>query len=100
MNAIKIDTVIDRALSGEIVHKLELRNAKKYVANASGSLNINPTIFFSGRVCAYQPTDRVLSVGKKYYNVDELKRQLERFVNKGEVTIFIGREMLRGELVK
>ncbi len=56
MNIIKIDTIIDRALSGEIVHKLELRNSKKCIANASGSLNINPTIFFSGRVRAYHPT--------------------------------------------
>lgn len=100
MNAIKIDTVIDRALSGEIVHKLELRNAKRYAANAIGSFHINPTIFFSNKVRAYQPTDRVLTMGDKYYNVDELKRQLEQFANKGEVTIFIGREMLRGELVK
>lgn len=98
MKTININDIIDRALRGEIVHKLTLSDASRYALNARGTMSVNTTIFYSSRVSEVKPGDRVLSIGKKYYNVDELRRCLEAFCNKGNVTIWIGREALCGNL--
>ena len=37
-------------------------------------------------------------IGKKYYNVDTLRRCLEALCDKGNVSIWIGREALCGNL--
>lgn len=98
MKTIKINDIIDRALRGEIVHKLTLLDASRYASNARGPMSVNTTIFYSSRVSEVEPGDRVLSIGKKYYNVDELRRCLEAFSDKGNVSIWIGQETLCGNL--
>lgn len=98
MKTIKINDIIDRALRGEIVHQLTLLDASRYASNARGTMSINTTIFYSSRVSEIEPGDRVLSIGKKYYNIDELRRCLEAFCDKGNVSIWIGHETLCGNL--
>lgn len=100
MTSIKITEIVNRALNGEVVRKLQLDDASRYASNSRGPLSINTTIFFSGRVHAYHAEDRVITIGRKNYNIDELRRCLEKISNKGSVTIFMGNEMLRGELVE
>lgn len=98
MKTININDIIDRALRGEIVHKLTLLDASRYASNARGQMSINTTIFHSSRVSEVEPGDRVLSIGKKYYNVDTLRRCLEALCDKGNVSIWIGQEVLLGNL--
>lgn len=98
---ISISTIIDNAVNNcEIPYIIELDDASKMFANARGSYSINSTIYYSGRVRAYQDGDQIITFGKKKLNVDELRRELEQFIEKGSVTICVKSGMLNGELIK
>lgn len=100
-NTISISTIIENAVNNrEIPYHISLDNASRMIANAKGSFQVNPDIFYSGRVGAYQEGDQIVSFGKKNLNVDELRRVMEQFIGKGSVTIRVKSKILKGELIK
>lgn len=101
-NIISIDSVVARALNGEIVVSLVLEDASRYASNTTGEMTINADIWYSAKTHAYDKDDRVIEIGKKRYNVDELRRRLETLKGKGPVRIMIANgklEHLAGELI-
>ncbi len=97
---ISIRSLLNRAEAGETISSIKLYDAGKYASNAKGDMLINTDIFFSSRVYAYRADDRLVKIGKKTLNVDELRRQLERFIGKGSAVVCIGGKCLRGEITK
>ena len=100
-NTIPISTIIANAVNNhEIPYHITLDDASRMIANAKGSYLINPNIYYSGRVRAYEDGDQIITFGKKNLNVDELRRVLEQFIGKGSVTIWVNNRILKGEIIK
>lgn len=101
-NMISISSIIENAVNErEIPYRISLNDASRMFTNAKGSYDINPTLYYSGRVRAYQDGDRVISFpSKRRLNLDELRRILEQFVGKGPVEIRVNGRIIKGELVK
>lgn len=98
---ISISSIINEAVSShEIPYHISLDDASRMFANAEGPYLINPDIFYSARVRAYQKGDQIVSVGRKRLNVSELRRVLEQFVGRGPVTIWVKSRIITGDLIK
>lgn len=91
---ISIDEVVKRVRDGHPIVRLSLKDASRYIANVQGELSINSTTFYSARVREYCPGDEIVPMGKKRFNVSELRRILEGFRGKGAVSIWDGGEGL------
>lgn len=100
MKTIEISKIMDVARTGKPVTTLKLRDASRYISNASGELLINSDIFYSARVAAIQADDEIIEVGKKRLNLSELQRQLSRFIGKGLVYFVQDGRAFEGELVE
>lgn len=100
-NTISISTIIENAVNNrEIPYHISLDDASRMFADVKGAFQVNPDIYYSGRVCAQQEGDQVVAFGKKNLNVDELRRVMEQFIGKGSVTIRVKSKILKGELIK
>lgn len=100
-NIISLSAIIENAVNNrEIPCHVSLEDASRMAENARGTYLVNTDMFYSGRVRSLKEGDQLISFGKKTLNVDELRRQLEQFIGKGPVTIWINNQILKGELVK
>lgn len=100
-NTISISSIIGNAVNNrEIPYHIELDDASQMITNAKVAFQVNPDIYYSDRVGAYQDGDQIVVFGKKNLNVDELRRALEQFIGKGSVTIWVKNRIIKGELIK
>lgn len=99
-NTISISTIIENAVNNREIPYISLDDASRMFADAKGAFQVNPDIYYSGRVCAQQEGDQIVAFGKKNLNVAELRRALEQFIGKGSVTIRVKSRILKGELIK
>lgn len=100
MKTIEISKIMDAARNGKPVTTLKLRDASRYISNATGEMLINADIFYSARVAAVQANDEIIEVGKKRLNLSEMQRQLSRFIGKGLVYLVQDGRAFEGELVE
>lgn len=100
MKTIKISEIMDAARNGHPVTTLKLRDASRMFSNATGDLEVKPTIFYSARVRPYQSGDEMIEVGKKLLNLSELNRRLREWIGRGLVYLVQNGRAFEGELVE
>ena len=95
-NLVKLSEVVELAKTTGRIGWFKVNDASKVIANASGTLCLNPTIFIQNFV-QKEKDDEIVMFGKKQLNVTKLENNLSRFIGL-DVNFFVGGESFVGKL--
>ena len=96
VNLVKLTEVVELAKTTGKLGWLKINNASNVIANASGNLQINTTIFMQNFVQKEQ-NDEIVMFGKKQLNVTKMQKDLARFIGL-DVNFFVGGKSFVGKL--
>ena len=78
VNLVKLTEVVELAKTTGHLGWFKINNANKVIANASGNLQINPTIFIQNFV-QKEKGNEIVMYGKKQLKVTKMQKELSRF---------------------
>ena len=93
---VNLTEVVELAKTTGNLGWFKIINANKVIANASGTLQINPTIFIQNFV-QKEKGDEIVMFGKKQLNVTKMQKDLSRFIGL-DVNFFVGGKSFVGKL--
>ena len=93
---VKLTEVVELAKTTGNLGWFKINDASKVVANAKGTLQINPTIFIQNFV-QKEKGDEIVMFGKKQLNVTKMQKDLSRFIGL-DVNFFVGGKSFVGKL--
>ena len=95
-NSVKLSEVVALVKENGHLGWIKINDAKKVVANASGTLQLNTTMFIQNFV-QKEVCDEIVMFGKKQLNVTKLEKELSRFIGL-DVNLFVGGKSFNGIL--
>ena len=93
---VKLTEVVELAKTTGHLGWFKINNANKVIANASGTLQINTTIFMQNFV-QKEKDDEIVMFGKKQLNITKMQKDLSRFIGL-DVNFFVGGKSFVGKL--
>ena len=93
---VKLSEVVELAKTTGQLGWFKINNASNVIANSSGTLQINTTIFMQNFV-QKEKEDEIVMFGKKQLNITKMQKDLSRFIGL-YVNFFVGGKSFIGKL--